>query len=47
MSGYKTYLVAGAMLIYQLLGYVLYGHAPDIQSVLTAAGLAALRNAIK
>ena len=47
MSGYKTYLVAAGMLAYQLLGWYLYGHQPDIQSVLTACGLAALRNAIK
>lgn len=44
MSGYKTYIVAAAMMMYTIAGYML-GKTPefDIQAFLEALGLAALR----
>ena len=47
LSGYKTYLIAAGMIVYQVLGYVLHGTPIDIQSSLEALGLAALRKGVK
>lgn len=45
--GIKTYLVAAAMLVYELLGYFLGKHPDlDMKTVFEALGLAALRAGI-
>ena len=47
LSGYKTYLVAAAIVAYQILGYPLgYTSSIDTNRVLEALGLAALRAGI-
>jgi hypothetical protein len=46
MPGYKTYIIAGLMFAYQMLGYLLYGQPVNLQAVLEAAGLATLRAGI-
>ena len=43
LQGKKTYLVAAGMLAYAILGYLLYGTPINVQNVLNALGLAALR----
>ena len=44
VSGYKTYIVAAAILAYQVLGYMLgYTTSVDTHKVLEALGLATLR----
>ena len=44
LSGYKTYLVAAAIVAYQLIGYLLgYTNTVDTHKILEALGLAALR----
>lgn len=43
LQGYKTYLIAAAMLVFQLLRWYFDGTAPDVMGVLEAAGLATLR----
>lgn len=47
LAGKKTYLVAVAMIIHAVTGYLL-GETPqlDLQEVLTALGLAALRSGV-
>jgi len=45
LSGKKTYIIAGAMLIHALSGWVL-GEDPKWNEVLTALGLASLRGGI-
>lgn len=42
-SGKKTYLVAAAMVVYQVLGHYLYQTPYDPLVILNALGLAALR----
>ena len=46
LAGKKTYLVAVAMLGYQLLRWWFEGTAPDLMGVLEATGLATLRAGI-
>lgn len=46
LTGYKTYIIAAAMIAYQVLGYILNGTPIDIQSSLEALGLAALRKGV-
>lgn len=46
LNGYKTYIVAIGMILYQVLGYLLYGTPMDIQTGLEALGLAALRKGV-
>jgi hypothetical protein len=43
LSGKKTYLVAAAMIAYQVIGHWLYGNPYDPQVILSALGLGALR----
>lgn len=43
LPGYKTYVIAACMLVYQAIGWYLYGTPPDVMRILEAAGLAALR----
>lgn len=43
LSGKKTYLVAGLMLLYQVLGHYLYQTPYDPTAILSALGLATLR----
>ncbi len=43
LRGKKTYLVAGGMIAYQVLGHYLYGTAYDPLVLLNALGLATLR----
>ena len=45
-AGKKTYVVAAAMVVYELLGYLLNGTAPNINTILNGLGLAALRAGI-
>ena len=47
ISGYKTYIVAAALILYEVLGYLL-GKSPtlDVRTILEGAGLATLRAAI-
>lgn len=48
MEGYKTYLVALGMLAYNVLGWLLgYTESINVQQVLEALGLAALRAGVK
>ena len=44
LSGYRTYLVAVGMILYEILGWA-FGHKPalNMQVILEALGLAALR----
>jgi hypothetical protein len=42
-QGYKTYLIAGAMLVYQFIGYFVYSQPIDFMQIMEAAGLATLR----
>ena len=46
LSGMKTYIIAAAMVAYQVIGYLLGGAVPDINMVLEGLGLAALRAGI-
>lgn len=44
LSGYKTYIIAAAIVIHELLGYLLgYSNTVDAHKLLEALGLAALR----
>ena len=43
LEGKKTYLVALGMLVYAMLGWYLYGTPINVQTILEALGLAALR----
>lgn len=43
LQGKKTYIMAALMLAYQVLNYMFNGQPLDIQSVLEALGLGALR----
>ncbi len=47
LSGYKTYVVAVAMLAFQLLRFFFEGTPPDMMGVLEALGLATLRAGVK
>lgn len=46
LSGRKTYIVAGLMIGYQVLGYLIEGRPIDWNFVLEAGGLTTLRAAI-
>lgn len=47
LQGNKTYIIAGLMFLYQMIGYFIYAQPVDFMSVLEAAGLAALRAGVK
>ena len=48
LSGYKTYLVAAGMIVYEVLGYLLgIKDSVDTKTILEALGLAALRQGVK
>jgi hypothetical protein len=47
MPGYKTYIIAGLMAVYQFIGYFIYGQPIDFMQVMEAAGLATLRAGVK
>jgi hypothetical protein len=46
LRGKKTYLVAAAMIVYQIIGHALYGTPYDPQVILSALGISALRAGI-
>lgn len=46
LEGKKTYLVAVAMLAYQVLGYFVYGTMPDVKGVLEALAIITMRAGI-
>ena len=43
LSGKKTYLLAAAILVYQVIGHYVYGHPWNVEEILTALGLSTLR----
>ncbi len=47
LQGKKTYLVAAGMVLYQVLRYLYEGTLPDVNLLLEAGGLAALRAGVQ
>lgn len=43
LAGYKTYIVAGLIVVRELINWWLDGTPPDITTILGATGLATLR----
>lgn len=47
LNGRKTYIVAAAIVAYEVLGYLLEGKPVNANNVLEGAGLAALRRGLQ